>query len=163
NNGVFRFDDLPDGHYVLSLIVYPRIQTFPADYQPMQFDVVGGHGVGNVEMGAVVAHFPDLDAGTARIIGSVFADQDGDGTRGSGESGLGGVTMDCYDVEVGSGCGTGPAAVTGSDGSYQVNGVFPGTHVLTPELADGHSLPAPTDGRSRLVVTSSEQTGAVGP
>jgi fibronectin type III domain protein/SdrD B-like protein len=155
SNGLYSFDDLADGRWLVSLIIWPRIQTSPGDLQPQIVDVVGGKGYDKVDFGVVDGTFPD--SGDASLAGTVWNDTDADGVRDAGETGRPGVELWCYSVPYGSGCGSTAPPASGASGAWAMGGLAPGTLQLGLEpLPEGLY---PTTG-GRVVAVSSHESVA---
>ena len=154
-NGLYSFDNLADGRWLVSLIIYPRIQTSPADLQPQIVDVVAGQGYGKVDFGIVNGTFPE--SGAASVGGSVWNDTDADGVRDAGENGRAGVGVWCYSVPLGATCS--PGVTTDATGAYGMDGLAPGTLQLgLGTLPDGVY---PTTPRHVVPVSSYEEVAGL--
>lgn len=87
-----------------------------------------------------------LTSGQGGVVGVVFDDENGDGIRDAGESGISGVTVylvpfDHSDPRV----GTPRSTVTRNDGNYTFSNVTPGTHYvrLVPSTSQVQTTPRP--------------------
>ena len=149
-SGDYVVDGVADGQWLVSLIVWPRIQTGPADLAPQVVDVVAGHGAGEVDFGIKSGTFPPS---TAEVSGQVWNDLDADGVRDAGENGVGGIGVGCYNVPLGASCDypANAGATTAPDGSYSFDSTPPGTMTLSPSPPAGWHSTTP----NRVVEVSS--------
>ncbi len=94
------------------------------------------------------------------IRGTKFADLNGDGTRQAGESALAGWTV-YIDTDGDKTFDDGePTAVTGSDGTYALEGVTPGTHTVREVTRDNWAKTHPARGGHTVdVAPGQEVTG----
>lgn len=125
-NGIYRFDNLPPGDYVV--FVNTSDPDMPPAYSNTTPNPLG------VSLGAGET-YNDADFGFgpyAAISGTVFRDRECDGLpQDPGDPGLGGVTIELRD----SGGQVVATTVTDSNGDYLFLGVVPGNYVihLVPE------------------------------
>lgn len=132
-DGTYTIDNLADGEYVVSLIVAPRAQSFPGDYQPHRIAVVGGQGIAGVDFGMKSSgSFPEQGTGSGTITATVSRDGGGTVTDAG---------VHCYYVSLGSGCGLDPTA--GEDGTLNLSGLTSGTYELLAKLGPHQWQTAP--------------------
>src|SRR5437867_686745 len=124
-NGAYVFSGVTAGSYSVR-------ETDPTGYTSTTANSVPVNVVAN---GAANANFGDQQQGT--ISGTVFSDLNGDGARGTGEGGLGGVTMQLLNsagtvIATTTTAGDGAYVFTGiTAGNYMVREADPAVHIST--------------------------------
>ncbi|CAM3174654.1 SdrD B-like domain-containing protein [Nocardioides dubius] len=88
------------------------------------------------------------------LAGTVYADDDRNGARDPGESGIGGVTVTLTGTDP-SGSITPIQATTGSNGSYRFDDLLAGSYTITETPPSGYREGAPTLGTAGGTVASS--------
>ena len=133
-NGSYIFAEVPDGaHTVAETDADGWTSTTP---NLAAITVSSGRSAS--------ANFADLPVGT--VSGSVFSDQDGDGQQGSGERGIGGVTVTLSRLD-GSWSTT---ETTAMGGTYVFSGVGAGDYYVEETNPEG--IDSTTDDRVRITV-----------
>jgi hypothetical protein len=131
-DGVFRFDGLEPGEYVLT-------QVEAAGYLDAleTLGSVGGVLVAPNTIDGIVVGAGELadgylfgDVRAASLAGIVFADTDGDGTQDAGEAGIPGVTVTLTGVDL-FGDPVSLSLTTALGGAYSFTDLLPGTYTVT--------------------------------
>jgi uncharacterized repeat protein (TIGR01451 family) len=136
-DGSYSFDNLRPGSYSLTEPTQPA-GTFNGITSP---GTAGGTATGPAVAPSAIGGIT-LAAGTAalannfgeippaRVAGTVYADNNNNGTLDSGEGGLGGVTVTLTGTDD-TGAAVSLSTTTGSDGGYAFSNLRPGTYTLT--------------------------------
>ena len=148
-DGAYTFEGLSSGNYTVRLV--------PPDGFVRTAPSAGSYAV-TLGAGQTVTLRSFGAAPQARITGRVFDDADGDGTKDSAEANLAGwrVFADANDngkLDAGESWWQ-----TGSNGTYSLVGLRPGTYTVRLEVLSGWSPTKPSSGRYDDVLVTAGQT-----
>ncbi|MFT4173091.1 MAG: SdrD B-like domain-containing protein [Rhodocyclaceae bacterium] len=140
-NGRYEFRNVPASNAAGYVIT----ETQPTDYSPGKANANGNAGTVDVAGGGNIINAVVIPAGSAPVTtgdyyfgeltgggisGRVYHDVDGNGSQGTGESGLSGVTVSLSGTGV-NGNAVALTATTDATGGYSFGNVGPGTYTLT--------------------------------
>ncbi len=130
-NGLYSVSGVAVGTYTLSEVVQQGFsETQPVSPGTYSLTLSSGQTVTNENFG---------DYPTGAIGGEVFLDTNGDGTLESGESGLGGWTVELLNTSN----AVIAMATTGSDGDYSFASLLPGTYTVQVTSQSGYVASSP--------------------
>jgi len=155
--GVWTVDGLRPGTYTAT-------ETQPDGYLDgvVTAGTAGGTVGTNAVSGIVLASGVDAtgyrfaERTNSSLSGTVFADDDGDGTQGADETGIAGVTVTLLDD---AGDPTARTATTAADGSWRFSGLLPGTYGVRETQPDGYFDGVAVVGDGGGTVGTNEVTG----
>ena len=98
----------------------------------------------------------------ASISGNVFVDLDGDGDRGPGEPGLGGVAVTVAGTDA-AGAAVERSATTGPDGAYRVGDLLGGRYSITQTQPDSYGDGTDSPGSAGGTATGGDTIAGVEP
>lgn len=151
-NGAYSFADLQIGEYDLIEVIPTGWETAPGFSGDQSVRVYSGATT-------TASDFANFNLSTlvvGSIAGSVWNDDNGNGSQDSTESGIEGWTV-YADLDSSGSYSTGePQATTGIDGSYVISGVNPGTVTVRTSVAAGWQATAPLTASRTLVLKNGE-------
>ena len=173
--GIYKYDVVavdPDGDALsLALLSSPAGmnmdgQTGLIEWVPTIADV-GSHSVevvaddGRGESDSQTFELEILDIPLASIQGTSFNDLNGDGVQGSDELGIPGLTIYIDGNQNDRRDANEPFTVTGTDGSYTITDLLPGTHVITQRPHTSWLPMTPVGGTLQRSLTQGEAATGV--
>ena len=157
-NGSYNFADLQIGEYDLIEMVQTGWETAPGFSGDQSVRVYSGATTtagdfANFNLSTLVA---------GSIAGTVWNDDNGNGSQDITESGIEGWTV-YADLDSSGSYSTGePQATSGVDGSYLIAGVNPGTVTVRASVAAGWQATAPLTASRTLVLKNGESILGIG-
>ncbi|WP_020471274.1 SdrD B-like domain-containing protein [Zavarzinella formosa] len=160
--GNYNFANVAGGNYVITE-TQPTGGTFPPNTDGIDFiGTVGSPGTVGADSftltlpaGTVLTGYNFTEIPLVSLAGSVYEDVNGNGTKDSGEPGIGGVVVTLTGTNV-SGTPVNTTATTSADGSYAFANLQPGTNYTLTEGV----VPAPfLDGKEQNGTPAASGTG----
>ena len=112
---------VPNTYAVAEVVPSGYVQTFPSKMDPYVLTLQPGEVLMGIDFGNIKA---------AEIRGATWEDQDGDGVRDAGETGMGGVRIYLDLDHDGQRDADEPSTLTNADGEYALTDVAPGTYAV---------------------------------
>lgn len=146
-NGNYSFTGLAAGSYKVEEVVPSGVALTTATTQTVTVTASGT--VSGVNFGEGVP---------AKITGTVFVDNNGNGVLDSGESGVAGRTVFLNNDNTGKPDSSNPSTTTDSSGNFTFNNVTPGAYTVMEVLPANITLTTPTQS---ITVTAHQTTSGV--
>lgn len=153
-DGSYSICGLTEDSYTISLVNSPNFQQTAPPAAHHRISRYLSSESGSYDLTFCNADFAGLDFGAFPLTGSItglkFNDADGNGMQDPGETGVQGVTINLLDAQ-GNAVAT---QTTAADGTFEFDGVAPGSYFLTETLPSGTEQTVPGgDGRIAVTVT----------
>jgi hypothetical protein len=150
SSGDYSFDNLAPGTYqVCEVPQSDWTRTYPLAADCQDAVVTANQNTFPIDFG----NFHNIN-----ITGQKFEDQDGNGAKDDGDSGLQG-----WVIELGNGTATSSTAITDSNGNYSFSNLGPGTYMVCEQLQAGwvQTTPGTPDGVVCYTTTASSGANVV--
>jgi hypothetical protein len=133
--GTYSFTHLPQGTYVIRMIVPTTLSATPAT--ELVHEVILGAGEAKTDINALAVYRAN------EIHGVKFEDLDGNHVRDDGEPGMAGLTIFIDSNRNGQHDVDEPTTTTGEDGTYDFFGLTPGSYVVREIVEPGYIQTSP--------------------
>ena len=155
--GTWEFTHLPTGNYTVRVQIPDRLSATPSGARSFSVSLAPAGSQTGLDTAARYR--------ANEIHGTRYNDDNGNGARDAGESGVAGATV-YLDLDRDNVQDAGePTTTTGSDGSYVFTGLTPGSYVVRDviDTSHEHTYPNTTDGTLWPSGTSNPAVGNVSP